>query len=228
MGASVTKHESIKRFYTTFLTSTAKKSIIPKFFLRSSSQKVLLLCSKDAENVILNHFPYPSIMSLYVIHHFYMGRESLRQCFFIASLRVLVNTDCWKDLLSHDSVLFTVNHPQEPSAELHTLWWLWFTPSALHGLTGRHRNWEETPATAQSVRCARLLPLSEVGNASSLGVLGDCLSVTATQHRPKDVLDKIDELWDEGREGSAAARIRHAIILVLNDMAAISRTVAAN
>lgn len=52
---------------------------------------------------------------------------------------------------------------------------------------------------------------------SLLGVLGDCLSVAATQHRPKDVLDKMDELWDEGMEKRPAHWIRHAIILVLND-----------
>lgn len=68
----------------------------------------------------------------------------------------------------------------------------------------------------RSHSCA-VLSLSEVGDTSSLGVLGDCLSVAATQHRPKDVLDKIDELWDEGREQSPAHWIRHAIKLVLND-----------
>lgn len=62
-----------------------------------------------------------------------------------------------------------------------------------------------------------VLSLSEVGNTSSLSVLGDCLSIAATQHRPKDVLDKIDELWDEGREKSPAHWIRHAIKLVQND-----------
>lgn len=68
----------------------------------------------------------------------------------------------------------------------------------------------------RSHSCA-VLSLSEVGDTSSLGVLGDCLSVAATQHRPKDVLDKIDELWDEGGEQSPAHWIRHAIKLVLND-----------
>lgn len=67
-----------------------------------------------------------------------------------------------------------------------------------------------------SHRCAALPP-SEVGNTFLLGVLGDCLSVAATQHRPKDVLDKMDELWDEGREKRPAHWIRHAITLVLND-----------
>lgn len=62
-----------------------------------------------------------------------------------------------------------------------------------------------------------MLPPSEVGDTSLLGVLGDCLSVAATQHRPKDVLDKMDELWDEGMEKRPAHWIRHAIILVLND-----------
>lgn len=67
-----------------------------------------------------------------------------------------------------------------------------------------------------SHRCA-VLPPSEVGNTSLLSVLGDCFSVAATQHRPKDVLDKMDELWDEGTEKRPAHWIRHAIILVLND-----------
>lgn len=74
----------------------------------------------------------------------------------------------------------------------------------------------------QSVRCAlappmAVLPPSEVDNTSLLGVLRDCLSVAATQHRPKDVLDKMDELWVEGREKGPAHWIRHAIIMVLND-----------
>lgn len=166
------------------------------------------------------------------------GQRMTKTMFFIASFRAFVKTDCWKDIvfcffLSHDSVWFTVNHPPEPAdyrwtctlcndcASLHLLCMAW------------HKSPERGQDTSDSGECQMCsalpaLRLSEVGNTSSLGVLGDCLSVAATQHRPKDVLDKIDELWDQGREWSAAPRIRHAIILLLNDAAAISRTVAAN
>lgn len=64
-----------------------------------------------------------------------------------------------------------------------------------------------------------VLSFSEVGNTSLFCVLGDCLSMAATQQRPKDVLDKMDELWDEDRANSvgSARRTRHAIQLVLYD-----------
>lgn len=39
-----------------------------------------------------------------------------------------------------------------------------------------------------------VLSFSEVGNTSLFCVLGDCLNMAATQQRPKDVLDKMDEL----------------------------------